>query len=62
VKYNLSKKEKITPIAPPCKKTIYTSMADAMEAIKHAEEVRRVELKAYQCSICGYWHLTSRTP
>jgi predicted Zn-ribbon and HTH transcriptional regulator len=59
VKYKLSKKENIKPIAPPCKKTIYDSMADALEAIKHAEEVRRVELKPYQCTICGFWHLTS---
>ncbi|MGC1390805.1 MAG: hypothetical protein WA816_07185 [Bacteroidales bacterium] len=60
MKQKLSKKERISPIEPPCRKTIYNSQADALEAIKYMKEIRIVELKAYQCSFCGFWHLTSK--
>lgn len=60
VKQKLSKTGKITPIEPPCKKTIYTSQADADEAVKHLKEIRCIELSTYHCSICGFWHLTSK--
>jgi hypothetical protein len=61
MKYRLSKNEKIQPLSPRCKKTIYDTKADALEAIKHVEGIRRIELSAYQCTVCGFWHLTSRT-
>jgi hypothetical protein len=60
VKYKLSKIEKIYPIEPPCKKTMYRTKADALEAIRYVNENRRIELSAYQCEICGFWHLTSK--
>jgi hypothetical protein len=60
VKYKLSKIEKIYPVEPPCKKTMYKTKADAQEAIKYVNEIRSVELNAYLCTICGFWHLTSK--
>jgi hypothetical protein len=60
VKNKLSKKDKISPIGPPCTKTLYDSQADALEAIKYMKEIRVVELRPYLCTICGFWHLTSK--
>jgi lipopolysaccharide biosynthesis regulator YciM len=60
VKHKLSKTDTINPIELPCKKTLYNSQADALEAIKYMTEIRVVELKAYKCSVCGFWHLTSK--
>jgi hypothetical protein len=60
VKYKLTKTEKINPIEPPCKKTIYITQAEALEAIEHMKGIHRIELSTYQCSLCGYWHLTSK--
>jgi hypothetical protein len=60
VKHKLSKTDKIIPIEPPCKKTIYKSKEEAQEAIKYMKEIRVVELNCYHCSICGFWHLTSK--
>jgi hypothetical protein len=31
MKYNLSKKEKITPVGPPCRKKLYDSKEAALE-------------------------------
>ena len=59
MKYKLSNKEKINPVEPPCRKRIYDSKEDAMEAISFVTSTRRVMLEAYQCSVCGFWHLTS---
>jgi alanyl-tRNA synthetase len=39
---------------------MYYSQADALEAIKYMKEIRVVELRPYHCSICGFWHLTSK--
>jgi alanyl-tRNA synthetase len=60
VKHRVSKTDKINPIEPPCRKAMYNSQADALEAIKYMTEIRVVELKTYQCSVCGFWHLTSK--
>jgi len=60
MKYKLPKTEKIVPIQPSCKKTIYDTKADAEEAIRYVTENRRVNLSAYKCTICGFWHLTSK--
>jgi hypothetical protein len=58
MKYNLSKKEKITPVGPPCRKKLYDSKEAALEALEYISSTRHVRLKAYQCSVCGFWHLT----
>ncbi len=61
MKYRLSKKEKIEPIAPVCRKEAYFTFEDAQAMIKQIEETRVTrKIRAYQCNICGLWHLTSR--
>jgi hypothetical protein len=56
-----SRKKGIDPIGFPCKKAIYDSEADALEAIDHILATRWVkDLSAYRCTICGKWHLTSK--
>ena len=58
--YNLSKKNKISPIELPCKKTIYYSPEEAQDMIKYIKENRSIkEIHAYKCMTCGFWHLTS---
>jgi hypothetical protein len=58
-----SRKRKINPLEAPCKKTIYSSLADAVESIEYLKENKFVtNLSAYKCSICGFWHLTSKKP
>ena len=59
MKYKLTKQEKIYPIEPPCKKTMYKSKEDAQEAIEWVVSGKRVNLDTYHCSVCGFWHLTS---
>jgi hypothetical protein len=60
--FRLSNKTKIHPIDPPCKKTIYNSLEDAQAMIKYIVENREVqEIHAYKCTICGFWHLTSKS-
>jgi len=52
---------KIDPIEAPCKKTIYNSLIDAKESIVYLQENKGVkDLSAYKCTICGFWHLTSK--
>jgi hypothetical protein len=49
-------------IEPPCKKTIYNSLEEAQVMIQYINENRRVrEIHAYKCTICGFWHLTSKS-
>jgi len=60
--YKLSNIKRVTPIEPVCKKTIYTSPGEAQDVIKHIIENRGVkEIRVYQCMICGFWHLTSKS-
>jgi hypothetical protein len=59
MKYKLVKKKNVSPIEPVCKKTVYDSKKDAEEAIEYVTSGKRVNLKAYHCSVCGFWHLTS---
>jgi hypothetical protein len=60
--YKLSKKEKIPPVEPPCKKTMFNSFEEAQDMIMYIMETRVVqEIKAYKCNVCGFWHLTSHT-
>jgi hypothetical protein len=52
---------KINPLEAPCKKTIYNSLADATESIEYLQASKFVKnLSAYKCSVCGFWHLTSK--
>lgn len=39
----------------------YLSQRKAMEAIrKRQRDNRTLELRAYRCPHCGYWHMTSK--
>lgn len=61
MKYKLSKKGKADPIAPLCRKEAYFTLEDAQAMIKHIGETRVTKkIRAYQCNVCGLWHLTSR--
>ena len=56
-----SGRNKIDPIGPSCKKTIYNSLIEAQTAIAYLQETKYVKgLSAYKCSVCGFWHLTSK--
>jgi hypothetical protein len=60
--FKISNKPGIAPIEPPCRKTIYTSREEAEAAIAYIREKRRVrEIHAYKCTICRFWHLTSKS-
>ncbi len=60
MKYRLTK-NRPTPLNLPCKKTIYHSKEEAEDMIRHISEVRETkEIWAYRCTICGFWHLTSK--
>jgi hypothetical protein len=61
MKYKPSRIRNIYPVESPCKKTMYNSLTDAKESIAYLQENRVVkELTAYKCSVCGFWHLTSK--
>jgi hypothetical protein len=61
MKYKPSRKRKINPVESPCKKATYNSLAEAKESITHLQENKWVkDLSAYKCSVCGFWHLTSK--
>lgn len=60
--YKLSNIKKISPIEPPCKKTIYNSLEEAQDMIDYIKETRVVkDIHAYKCTACGFWHLTSKS-
>jgi hypothetical protein len=60
--YKLPKTGKIDPVEPPCKKTIYYSPEEAQDMIKYLKENRTDKtISAYKCTICGFWHLTSKS-
>jgi len=61
MKYKSVKMKKIDPILTPCKKTIYNSLNEATESINYLQENKSTKnLSAYKCTICGFWHLTSK--
>jgi hypothetical protein len=61
MKYKPSRLRKIYPVDTPCKKTMYDSLIDAKESIEYLKENKYVkDLSAYNCSVCGFWHLTSK--
>ena len=50
-----------SPILPCEGKNRYKTEAEARDAADfHMLENMNVELAVYQCSICGYWHMTSQ--
>jgi hypothetical protein len=52
---------KIHPIEARCKKTIYDSFDDAKASADYLRENKGVkDLSVYKCTICGFWHLTSK--
>jgi hypothetical protein len=61
MKYKPSRIRNIYPVESPCKKTMYNSLTDAKESIAYLQENKGVkELSAYKCSVCGFFHLTSK--
>lgn len=60
--YKMPNIKKIDPIGPPCKKTTYYSPEEAQAMANYVKENRTSkEIRIYNCLICGYWHLTSKT-
>jgi hypothetical protein len=60
--YKLSNTKKVDPIGPLCRKAIYNSPEEAQDMLNHIRETRRVrDISVYKCTICGFWHLTSRS-
>jgi hypothetical protein len=58
--YKSAKGGRVSPINPSCNKKIYNSLEEAEDMIRYITENRITrELRAYQCSVCGMWHLTS---
>jgi hypothetical protein len=61
MKYKPGRIRKTDPVEFPCKKKIYNSLDEAKEAIDYLEKNKYVkDLSAYKCSVCGFWHLTSK--
>jgi hypothetical protein len=61
MRYKHSDIKKVSPIEPVCKKKIYYSIGEAQDMIMHIRENRVVrEISSYKCSVCGFWHLTSK--
>ncbi len=59
--YKYSKIKLIDPIEPVCKKTTYNSLEEAQDIINYIRENRSgKEIHPYKCTICGFWHLTSK--
>lgn len=47
----------------PCEKYTYVDEGEARKALKLIKQDKRTHKKpvrAYQCEVCGYWHLTSK--
>ena len=59
--YKSSRMRKTEPIHAPCRKAIYKSLIEANESIDYLQKKKWVKgLSAYKCSVCGFWHLTSK--
>ena len=62
MRYKSPRIRKIYPIESPCKKTMYNSLIDAKESLDYLQENKGVkDLSVYKCSVCGFWHLTSKS-
>lgn len=60
--YNRNSRKSVNPIDPSCNKTIYNTREEAEDMIRYIQENRVVkELRAYQCNVCGLWHLSSKS-
>lgn len=60
--YNIPGKNRYDPIQPRCRKTIYNSREEAEDMVSYLKENRHVrEIRAYQCPVCGFWHLTHKS-
>jgi hypothetical protein len=58
--YKHSKIKKTDPIELPCRKKMYNSPEEAQDMINYISEKRSgKDIRAYKCTICGFWHLTS---
>jgi hypothetical protein len=61
MKFKPSRIRNVYPIEAPCKKKMYNSFIDAKESIDYLQENKgKRDLSAYKCTICGFWHLTSK--
>jgi len=41
---------------------MYNSLIDAKESLDYLQENKGVkDLSVYKCSVCGFWHLTSKS-
>jgi rubrerythrin len=59
--HKLSNSKNILPVEPPCKKRIYYTPEEAQEMIKYLNENKTgKEISVYKCTVCGFWHLTSK--
>ena len=38
----------------------YFSEMQAKNTVEYLQETRGLVLRAYQCTLCGYWHLTKK--
>jgi hypothetical protein len=60
MRYKLSN-TKINSIGPPCRKKVYYSAEEANDMIRYIKENRHLkEISSYKCTVCGFWHLTSK--
>ena len=61
MKYKASRIKKVDPLETPCKKIMYNSFSDAKESIEYLQDNKGAKaLSAYKCTVCGFWHLTSK--
>jgi len=59
--YKSSGRSRIEPLQPVCRKKAYNTEGEAEAMISHIRETRVTrEIRAYKCSVCGLWHLTSK--
>jgi len=60
--FKKSNLKRTNPVEPPCRKTMYNSHDEALDMIRYIKENREgKDLRAYKCSVCGFWHLTSKS-
>jgi len=60
--YKLSKIRKVSPIEPQCKKAMYNTPEEAQDMVSYIKENRGIQkIDVYKCTVCGFWHLTSKS-
>jgi len=61
MRYKLNKNKPDPLAGPVCKKKAYHTKEEAEDMIHYITETRVTRIiKAYQCKVCGLWHLTSK--